>query len=346
MRCATARLSAAACSGAMAFASLDRLVEGARHHGDPMGRDRRRGSRVILELGRNRGGDGARQRAARRQEDGAGSGVVLGLGDQIRRDPVGIAVLGHDDDLRRPGVEVDGAVGRHAGLGGGDVGVAGTDDLVHARHRRRAVGQCGDGVRAAEAEEPVHPGFHRRREHGRGRVGAGRDHLADPRRACRDRRHQERRRQRVPPAGHVAADPLERRHALLDHHAGRDRHAPALRDLPGGHPADVARRVPNGPADGRRRQRGAAPDLVRVELERSLQPVERPCVLADRAVAAPPHGVDDLRHAGRHVGVGGPAPLDQRPHRPPVGGRDDLHRTLIGRSCSAGTRRSRGPRRR
>ena len=54
----------------------------------------------------------AASRRLQRDEDRAGVGIVLGLGDEIGGDPVGGPDAGDDHDLGRAGVEVDGAVGR------------------------------------------------------------------------------------------------------------------------------------------------------------------------------------------------------------------------------------------
>ena len=77
------------------------------------------------------------ERAARRDQHRARVGVVLGLRDQIGGDPRRRPARRDDDDLGRAGVEVDAAVGGDQRLGGGDVAVAGPDDLVDARHRPR-----------------------------------------------------------------------------------------------------------------------------------------------------------------------------------------------------------------
>ena len=79
-----------------------------------------------------------------------------------------------------------------------------------------AVGQRGDGVRAADAEQPRHAGFERRRHHHRLRPRADRDDLVDAGDARRNRGHQQRRGQRIASARHVAADAVERDDALLD----------------------------------------------------------------------------------------------------------------------------------
>ena len=59
-------------------------------------------------------------------QDGLGSGVVLGLGKQVGGDPGGVVLaVGDDQDFRRPGDHVDADGAEDAALGGGHVGVAG-----------------------------------------------------------------------------------------------------------------------------------------------------------------------------------------------------------------------------
>ena len=89
----------------------------------------------------------------RRKQDRLRHLVVLGLREQIHRDPVRIgAAVGDHQDLRRAGDHVDADRAEHAPLGRGDVGVAGADDLVDLRDRRRAVGERRDRLRAADRE--------------------------------------------------------------------------------------------------------------------------------------------------------------------------------------------------
>ena len=82
-------------------------------------------------------------------QDGLGVGVVLGLGQQVGGDPVRVVVgAGHHHDLRRAGQGVDADHAVQPALGGGDIGVAGTHDLVHRQDRAGSMGQGGDGVGA------------------------------------------------------------------------------------------------------------------------------------------------------------------------------------------------------
>ena len=64
-----------------------------------------------------------------------------------------IAVGGDDQDLGRPGDEVDPDFAREQLLGGRDVDVAGADDAVDARHGRGAEGERRDGLRAAHLKD-------------------------------------------------------------------------------------------------------------------------------------------------------------------------------------------------
>jgi len=55
------------------------------------------------------------------RQHGEGVGVVLGLGEQVGGDPLGVGgFVGDDEQFRRPGQHVDGHVG--------------TDDLLGGRH--------------------------------------------------------------------------------------------------------------------------------------------------------------------------------------------------------------------
>ena len=70
-------------------------------------------------------------------QDALRRGVVLGLGQQVGGDPVRIVgAVRDDEDFRRPGDGVDADPAEHLALGGGDIGVAGPDDLVDGRDGR------------------------------------------------------------------------------------------------------------------------------------------------------------------------------------------------------------------
>ena len=126
------------------------------------------------------GGVGAEQDALRQL-------VVLGLAEQVHRDPVGRRrAVGEHEDLARAGDHVDADRAEDAPLGARHVGVAGAGDLVHRGDRRRAVGQRADRLRAADREDAIDAGDRRRREHER--VALAAPASARPSRSRRRRR--------------------------------------------------------------------------------------------------------------------------------------------------------------
>ena len=84
-------------------------------------------------------------------EDGLRGFVVLGLREQIGRDPVGIGgLVGEDQHFRRAGDHVDADLAEDAALGRRHPGVAGADDL-------------GDGREWSSCHRPAPPRPARRR---------------------------------------------------------------------------------------------------------------------------------------------------------------------------------------
>ena len=198
---------------------------------------------------------------------------------------------GDDDDLGRAGVEIDGAVGRDARLGGRDVAVAGPDDLVDARQsircRRRARRshvrrRPGTGcVTPASSAAAITAGS------GRGQTDDDFAHAGDAR---RDRGHQQRRGQRKPAARHVAADAAERLDPLLDRDAGHDLEIPVLRESAGRRRARCCGR-PGGSRGAHRRARVAAAAVIssRETSSGGVDAVE-PLARSRAAPRSPPRG--------------------------------------------------------
>ena len=84
---------------------------------------------------------------------------MLGLGHEIggQESRVGRPV-GHDEDFTGPGHHVDIHLAVDQPLGRCHEYVAGTDDLVHLRHRLGAVGQGRHGLGAAHQKDTVYTG--------------------------------------------------------------------------------------------------------------------------------------------------------------------------------------------
>src|SRR5688572_350937 len=153
----------------------------------------------------------------RREQEGLRGFVVLGLREKIHRDPIGgRGALGDHQDLRGPGDHVDAHVAEYLALRLRHIEVAGTDDLVDARQRLRAVGERGHRVGTAHGKDAVDAGKRRRGEHQRVWIRAHHDELFHAGDLGGYRIHEHRRRVRSLAAGHVQADALERRNPLAE----------------------------------------------------------------------------------------------------------------------------------
>ena len=134
-------------------------------------------ARQGLELALHGGFDGGGEAGVVGDQDGLRGGVVLGLRQQVGRQPFGIVVLvGDDQHLGRSGDGIDADRAVHLPLGGGDVGVAGADDLDHRADRLGAEGERGHRLRAADAIDLGDAGQMRRGQHQRVHLAAGRRH--------------------------------------------------------------------------------------------------------------------------------------------------------------------------
>jgi hypothetical protein len=156
--------------------------------------------------------DGAGELGAEVVTSRAGlAGAVLGLGEQVGGDVTGIGgVVGQDGDLAGAGDGVEGDLAVDEFLGGGDVGVAGADDLLDAGDGAGAVGERADGHDAADREHAIDARELGGAEHDvRGPRGQ-QDHLAHAGDLGRDRGHQHRGRVRCGAAGRVDGDAGER----------------------------------------------------------------------------------------------------------------------------------------
>ncbi len=232
---------------------------------------------------------------------------MLGLGQQVRGDPVGVVVRArHHHDLRgtRQGVDADHAV--EAPLGGGDVGVARPHDLVHRLDRARSVGQGGHGVSAPELPDFSHAGFARGRQHGRFDTAGGRDH-GDAVHACDLRRHgvhQHGGGIRGPSARHVDADRRQRCPTPAELHA----RGVCETRVGGALALVIVANAAGCEGDGRshlgRACGDAGLDLLRRDpkgVGGQLGPVEASGVVEHRLQAAGPHALDDGGDRSVHI---------------------------------------------
>ena len=102
------------------------------------------------------GGHGAGEGFVVGDENALGRFVVLGLREQVGGDPGRVVrLVGDDQNLGRACDRVDADLAEDLALGGGDIGVAGADDLVDGGDRLRAVSERRDRLRAADAVDFV-----------------------------------------------------------------------------------------------------------------------------------------------------------------------------------------------
>ena len=179
-----------------------------------------------LELALHLRQNGTGERLVGGQEPDAGAHVVFGLGQKIGGDHLRVAgLVGEDVDLGWAGELVDADGAEDLPLGLVHEGVAGAHDLVDAGHGFGPVGHGGDGLRAADAEDPVRAGQVAARDHRRMGVGrqAGHD-LPHARDLGRNDGHHRGGEQREAPAGDVSPDAPDRDHAVAHVDAGQRLH--------------------------------------------------------------------------------------------------------------------------
>ena len=184
--------------GGDAIGELARLGEVAYPDERPARRKRGRddpASRHRGDLALHRARYALEQGSVGREQDGLRDLVVLGLGKEVHRNPVGMGARVRDhQDLGRPRDHVDADVPEDAALGGGDVRVAGAHDLVHGGHGCGSVGERAHRLRTAHAKDAVDSrdrggGEHRGVQHAPGRRGHHHQ-LRDARDLGRHRAHQ------------------------------------------------------------------------------------------------------------------------------------------------------------
>ena len=268
------------------------------------------GARKLRELPPERGLHRLRQFPTGRHQHRRRHGVVLGLGEEIGGDELGVGrFVGDDQDLTRAGKDVDAHRAGHDLLRQGHVTVARPDDHVDPRDRLGTIGQCRHGPGAARLVDLVHPGLPGRDE----QVGVDppvrrrrghHDDLRNPGHPRRDRAHEHRgdqRRLTALAARHVDAHALDRPDELPEH---RPRpvetdegapHLPAVKRL------DLRRRPVERPGEAAIRGggrlpefHGADPQIPQSETGR----IEAPTVLHEGLVAPPPHVCQDAADRG------------------------------------------------
>ena len=254
-------------------------------------------------LRRNRPG----QRRAVAHQHRGGQLVVLRLAQQVRCHIGGVRrSVGQHQYLAGACDHVDVHDAVYPALGGGHKNVSRADDFIHLRHAFGPVGQRRHGLRAAHFVNGRHARHPCGRKNGRRHTAVlcGRRYHYDLRNARQTRRnsvHQNAGGVAGRAAGHIQAHPLNGRHLLAQHHAGRvvDDKIPA--DLPFVEGLDVASGHRQRPDEFRvRRFVGRVDIRLRHAQPRQLHTVEFFAITQHRRVSVFLHIGQNIRHRVLH----------------------------------------------
>ncbi len=260
---------------------IDRGVERLRERDAPMRAQGHvedvgaRGRRELVVDGRL---DGVGEGRVGGDQDRRGVGAMLGLGDEVGGDTLGVrGGRGEDHALGGPGGEVDRDLAADLDLGGGDPGIARADDPIDGCEAlvRQPVGKRADRLRTTGDDEGVdleQPGgpeqdrMNLARRVGRG----GHDDALDPGDLSGYHGHDQRRGVGCGAARHVGSDSGERGPSPLDLEAGDDGRAGRDRSLGFGKASDVLDRLVEGATDPRVEQVAGIAQVGRIEQEPAI----------------------------------------------------------------------------
>ena len=245
-------------------------------------------------------------------QDRLGERIVLGLRQQVGRDPGGIVSgVGDDQDFGGAGDQVDPHLAEQLTLCLGHPGVAGPGDLVDRTDRPGPPGERRDRLRPADPPDLTDPGDRGGREH-QGRDLAARRghrhrnpfHAGDP---GGNGVHQHGARIGRRTARDVKPDGVERRPARPETHPRRVDVGQRLRHLADVKGRDALLRRFQGLDQGRRAVRPRGFDFIRRHPQGRnafrLETVQSGGVTKQRPVAVLANVGDDARRLAGHVGL-------------------------------------------
>ena len=247
--------------------------------------------------------------------------IVLGLGQHICGDVFGIgAVIHQQKNLTGSGDGVDIYLAKNESLGCRDKDISRPDDLIYFRDRRGAEGHRSDRLRAADTKNSIHPGNLGGGEDDRPIIADGRGHnnflhAGDFGGDCV---HQNRRRIGSFTPWDVNADPFQRRDSLPEQHAYRVAILPALLQLAPVKRRDSSRRQPQRKQIFCRHFFHRPFDLAWLHFHRGTSqtnPIEKPGVASQRAVACLLHCAENFSNFFLHFSFAAAAPLKNAHHQ-------------------------------
>ena len=266
--------------------------------------------------------------------------AVLGLGQKIGRDPIGLGCLvGDHKHLAWAGQEVDGDFAEDLALGFHDIGIAWAENFLHGKNRLRAMGQCGDGLgsadsinlcRAAAGKSCQQGGMHFAIRPG----GSHRDDLRHASSLGKRAGHHSGGHQRRRAAGNINADALEGVESFTGDRSLPVFHKPALAQAALGKRLHIRARGVDRLARFRRKRitslgnlQGSNGDLV----WRDIRAAEFLRVAEQRLVAFLGYRAEDFFHSRTNSGIRFVGAF-QRFNAAPVGfvfRTENLHRALV-----------------
>src|SRR5207245_2583836 len=141
---------------------------------------------------------------------------MLRLGYKVGSDAHRIPVCADDDRFSRPSQKLNGAIESYELLRCGHVPVARTDNLVHAWDFCSSIGKGGDGLCSTDSVELTHAEECSRRQGCLGRARRRDANLLYSGNLRGNHGHEQRGRQRVAAAGHIASYRFQGAHQLAD----------------------------------------------------------------------------------------------------------------------------------
>ena len=130
-----------------------RLLERRCNDGDTIAIESSTSNRILAALRPGFRNYLLRELSARGHKDRKSLGIMLSLRYEVCSNLSRIAALAGHDNFRRTGQHINRAIKSDEPLGRGDVEISGTNNLVHARNRRRSVSERGNRVCSADAIE-------------------------------------------------------------------------------------------------------------------------------------------------------------------------------------------------
>ena len=181
------------------------------------------------ELAFDLGGNLAAEPRRGGDQGGRRRGAVLGLPQQIGHHHLGIGrLVGDNQDLRRPGQQIDADAAEELPLGLGHIGVARPDQHIDARdglgaqrHRRHRLDAADDIDLVGATQRHRRDGLGMGRPAGRWRAG---NDVPDAGHPGRDDAHMRRGHHGIAPARHVAPDAVDRNVPVPQCHARQGLH--------------------------------------------------------------------------------------------------------------------------